>query len=224
MGRPTEEPKETVLPEIPDLYGACPRLTDEQVGLLTGRGHRLAVRSDQLPIGEGEPCERFFVVHSGSIAIIERHGTAEEHVLSVHGPVRHIGGLELLQWQVAFHTAWAREDGEVRSAPVDRLRGLVAGGPLLGALILRAHPARRTALIGPGAGFRILGSRCSPDTLRLREFAARNRLPHHWLQGQVRSCTSLTTALPGAIAAGDVRRQAGRLRSRRGGDGRPSRP
>ena len=30
-------------------------------------------------------------------------------------------------------------------------------------------------LIGLGAGFRIVGSRYSPDTRRLREFAARNR-------------------------------------------------
>ncbi|WJY48764.1 MFS transporter [Streptomyces chengbuensis] len=193
MGRPTEEPKETALPEIPDLYGANPRLTDAQVGFLTGRAHGLAVRAGQLPIREGEPCERFFVVHSGSIAITERHGTAGEHVMNVHGPGRLLGELGLLQGQVAFHTAWAREDGEVRSVPVDRSRGLVAGDPILDSFILRAYPARRTALIGSGAGFRILGSRCSPDTLRLREFAARNRLPHRWLQGQVRSCMSLTT-------------------------------
>ena len=36
-------------------------------------------------------------------------------------------------------------------------------------------------LIGLGAGFRIIGSRYSPDTRRLREFAARNRLPHRWI-------------------------------------------
>ena len=36
-------------------------------------------------------------------------------------------------------------------------------------------------LIELGAGFRIVGSRYSPDTRRLREFAARNRLPHRWI-------------------------------------------
>ena len=36
-------------------------------------------------------------------------------------------------------------------------------------------------LIGLGAGFQIVGSRFSPDTRRLREFAARNRLPHRWI-------------------------------------------
>jgi thioredoxin reductase (NADPH) len=36
-------------------------------------------------------------------------------------------------------------------------------------------------LIGLGTGFRIIGSRFSPDSRRLREFAARNRLPHRWI-------------------------------------------
>ena len=36
-------------------------------------------------------------------------------------------------------------------------------------------------LIGLGAGFTIIGSRFSPDTRRLREFCARNRLPHRWI-------------------------------------------
>jgi hypothetical protein len=40
---------------------------------------------------------------------------------------------------------------------------------------------RRSMLLELGAGFRIIGSRYSPDTRRLREFAARNRLPHRWI-------------------------------------------
>jgi thioredoxin reductase (NADPH) len=36
-------------------------------------------------------------------------------------------------------------------------------------------------LVELGAGFRIIGSRYSPDTRRLREFAVRNRLPHRWI-------------------------------------------
>ena len=36
-------------------------------------------------------------------------------------------------------------------------------------------------MIGLGTGFKIVGSRYSPDTRRLREFAVRNRLPHRWI-------------------------------------------
>jgi hypothetical protein len=48
-------------------------------------------------------------------------------------------------------------------------------------VILRAFLARRSVLIGLGTGLRIIGSRYSLDTRRLGEFAARNRLPHRWI-------------------------------------------
>jgi thioredoxin reductase (NADPH) len=65
--------------------------------------------------------------------------------------------------------------------PVERLRELVARDPGLGDLILRAYLVRRSILIGLGVGLRIVGSRYSPDARRLRDFAARNRLPYRWL-------------------------------------------
>src|SRR5437879_2204046 len=48
-------------------------------------------------------------------------------------------------------------------------------------MVLRAYLIRRSLLIELGAGLRIVGSRFSPDTRRLRDFAARNRLPHQWI-------------------------------------------
>jgi thioredoxin reductase (NADPH) len=73
------------------------------------------------------------------------------------------------------------EAGEALVVPADRLRELVAEDPALGDLILRACLIRRSILIGLGAGLRIIGSRYSPDTRRLRDFAARNRIPARWL-------------------------------------------
>lgn len=70
---------------------------------------------------------------------------------------------------------------EILAVPVERQRTLIGRDPVLGDLILRACLGRRYLLIGLGAGFRILGSCYSQDTRRLREFAARNRLPHRWL-------------------------------------------
>jgi thioredoxin reductase (NADPH) len=64
---------------------------------------------------------------------------------------------------------------------VECLRQLVTQDTALGDLILRAYLIRRELLIGLGVGFRIVGSHFSPDARRLREFAARNRLPHRWI-------------------------------------------
>jgi len=81
----------------------------------------------------------------------------------------------------AFFTAVVREPGKVLVIEVDRVRALISQDPALGDLLLRAYFMRRELLIGLGAGFRIIGSRFSPAPRRLREFVARNRLPHRWV-------------------------------------------
>src|ERR687897_513904 len=49
-------------------------------------------------------------------------------------------------------------------------------------IILKTFLARRSYLMRTGVGLRIVGSRHSEDATRLREFAARNRLPHVWIE------------------------------------------
>jgi thioredoxin reductase (NADPH) len=48
-------------------------------------------------------------------------------------------------------------------------------------LILQTLFRRRDLLVGIHSGVWIVGSRHSPDTHRLREFAARNRIAHRWI-------------------------------------------
>ncbi|MFF4958848.1 FAD-dependent oxidoreductase [Streptomyces sp. NPDC001222] len=167
--------------ESPDVYGAYPRLSDDQIARLAERGRRRAVESDEVLIREGERCETFYVVLTGSVAIVEDYGTPDEHLLRVHGPGRFIGELGLLHGQVAFYTAVVRDPGEVLVLSMDQLRDLVTRDSTIGDLVLRACLGRRALLVGQGAGFRIIGSRYSADTRRLREFASRNRLPHRWI-------------------------------------------
>src|SRR5439155_26841052 len=62
----------------------------------------------------------------------------------------------------------------------ERLRQIVAEDKTLSDLILGAFIARRSILIDVGTGIKLIGSRFSPDSRRLREFLARNRMPHQW--------------------------------------------
>ncbi|MFF9373167.1 FAD-dependent oxidoreductase [Streptomyces griseoluteus] len=167
--------------ESPDIYGAYPRLTQEQIARLEEHGERRSTSADDVLIREGERCDTFIVVLEGSVAVVEDYGTPEEHLLRVHGPGRFIGELGLLHDQVAFYTAVVREPGEVLVVSLDELRHLVSQDSALADVVLRACLGRRALLVGQGAGFRIIGSRYSPDTRRLREFAIRNRLPHRWI-------------------------------------------
>lgn len=169
--------------ETPDELGAFPRLTDDQVATLEAGGSRRTVRAGDVLIREGEPSKDFFVILSGKVAIIDEGGEekSDRRILRVHGTGRFLGELGLLEGQVAFFTAEVIEDGEILVVPAERVRELVAHDLVLSDLILRAYLVRRHLLIGLGSGFRIIGSCYSPDTLRLREFAMRNRLPHRWI-------------------------------------------
>jgi thioredoxin reductase (NADPH) len=167
-------------PETPDLNGAFPRLSDEQIGLLSKYGKRRPTKPGEVLFREGDEHYDFFVVLDGKVAVVAGYG-GDERLIAVHGPGRFLGELGLLIGQAALFTAVVREPGEVLAVPVEKLRELLSQESVLGDLILRSYLLRREMLIGLGAGFTIVGSRYSPDTRRLREFCARNRLPHRWI-------------------------------------------
>jgi thioredoxin reductase (NADPH) len=169
------------LVETEDTSGAFPRLGEGQIRALEAHGERRRVRRGDVLFREGDQRYDFFVILEGKAAIVEGYGSGHERVIGVHGRGRFLGELNLLTGQAAFLTAVMVEDGEVLAVPPERLRTIVTEDSILGDLILRAFLLRRSVLIGLGTGFRIIGSRYSPDTRRIREFAARNRLPHHWI-------------------------------------------
>jgi thioredoxin reductase (NADPH) len=170
----------TTLTESPDPDGAFPRLSEEQIADLSSVGTRQRVRDADILYREGDGNGGFFVILAGKVAVVEESEEGER-VVGVHGPRRFLGELGLITGQAVFTTAIVREAGEVLVVSPECLRDIVTQDVVLGDLILRALIMRRALLIGLGVGFRIVGSRYSPDTRRLREFAIRNRLPHHWV-------------------------------------------
>src|ERR1700694_5370342 len=113
------------LSETPDLYGAFPRLSNEQIEALAAYGERRRTQPGEVLFREGDPESDFFVVLDGKVAIVEGFGE-DERVISVHGPGRFLGELNLLTGQAVFVTGVVREAGEVLVVPVERLRALLA--------------------------------------------------------------------------------------------------
>jgi thioredoxin reductase (NADPH) len=179
---PSDRPSEPPQPvETPDLYGGFPRLEPARIEVLATRGFRRATQAGEVLIREGEPDPAFFVVLHGMVEVVEGYQTPEQRVVRVHGPGRFLGELGLLTGQASFFTSVVAVPGEVLEIPIPEIRALVTQDTAFGDEILRAYLIRRSLAIGVGAGFRIVGSRYSPDTARLREFAARSRLPHRVL-------------------------------------------
>jgi thioredoxin reductase (NADPH) len=167
--------------ETPDLQGAYPRLSDAQIAALAAHGDRRDTQPGEILFREGDRDCDFYVVLAGHVASVEGQGTRQEHIIGVHGRGRFLGELSLLTGERSFYSALALDAGEVLAVPVARLRELIAHDPAFGDLILRACLLRRSILIGLGVGLRVIGSRYSPDTRRVRDFAARNRIPVRWL-------------------------------------------
>ena len=167
-------------PETPDVSGAYPRLTDEQVMMLSRFGTRRRVPKGAALFYEGDRDCDFFVILDGLVSVVQPTDR-EPQLVAVHGPGRFLGDLSLLTGQTLYVTAIAEEDVEVLAVSVERLKEAVAEDPGLGDLILRAFIVRRSLHAAIGAGFRIVGSRFSSDSRRIRDFASRNRIPHRWV-------------------------------------------
>jgi thioredoxin reductase (NADPH) len=176
----TTEPLGAGMAEPIDRNGAFPRLTEEQRERLRAVGDMRAVESGEVLFREGDAGYDFFAVESGAIAMVEGYGR-ENRVIAVHGRHRFLGEINLLTGSPAYLTAVVRDDGELIHVPAAGLRSLLAEDEELSNLLLRAFMSRRSILIDIGAGVKVIGSRFSQDTRRVRTFLARNRMPYHWM-------------------------------------------
>jgi thioredoxin reductase (NADPH) len=168
------------LEETVDRDGAFPRLDADQRARFRELGRVRAVEPGEVLFKAGDRGRDFFVIESGVVTVVQGLGE-ENRVIGVQGEHRFLGELGLLIGQRLYLSAVVRDRGEVIQVPVERLREIVADDKTLSDVILGAFIARRSILIGVGTGIKLIGSRFAPDTRRLREFLARNRMPHQWI-------------------------------------------
>jgi thioredoxin reductase (NADPH) len=181
---PSSSPPTDTSPEFEetrDRQGAFPRLGDDVIAALEDYGTRRQTRSGDVLFAAGDPSYDFFVVLAGKVAVIQNAGCDDETTIGVHGEGRFLGELNLLTGEAVYLTARVIDAGEVLQVPRKRLFELLERESSVAETILHAYLARRALLIGLGAGPRVIGSRFSPDTRRLRVFLARNRFPHGFL-------------------------------------------
>src|SRR6202048_3656432 len=166
---------------MPDDAVAFPTLGDSELAVLEALGSRRSVAVGEYLYREGDATYDFYVILSGAAEIVVR-SESEERIITRQGPGRFLGELNLLTGQRVYLSARVVEPGEVIVVPRAALPHLTAPAPILGDTILAPFLARRSALLsGASAAIRVVGSRFSPESLRVREFLARNRIPHEWL-------------------------------------------
>lgn len=158
-----------------------PELDDSEIAQLASLGARRSVSAGEYLYRAGDSGYDFYVVLAGSVEVV-LDVDGEERVIITHGPRRFLGELNLLTGLRVFVSARVAEDGEVLAVPADELRRVLATQEHMSDKILATFMARRNELMtGAGPATRVVGSRFSPEVLKIREFLARTRIPHEWL-------------------------------------------
>jgi thioredoxin reductase (NADPH) len=157
-----------------------PVLDAEQLALLSRYGQQRPTTAGQVLFREGDQAYDFTVVLSGAVTVVD-HDAGVERELATLGPGRFVAELQVLTGERVFATAVVTEPGSVLMVPTDRLQEVIAEDQGLSDLIVQTMLRRRQWLVQHRAGLQIVASQSSPDGRRLREFAARNRLPHVWV-------------------------------------------
>jgi len=170
-------PEPLRLTESPNVDGAFPRLDERRLTQLQAVGQPRPVQAGDVLYHAGDITSDFLVIEHGLVVVRDE----DDRVVGVHGPGRFLGELSLLTGGPSLVSAVVAEAGTVLAVPVGKVHDLVAHDPDFGDMILRACLQRRSVLIGLGTGPRILGSRFSADTRRLRDFVSRNRIPHRFI-------------------------------------------
>ncbi len=162
---------------------AFPVLNAEQIAQLA---NCTAVTPRQCRDGEtlvsvGDRIFKFFIVKSGEIEILDYSGDAPK-TIAIHHKGEFTGDISHLTGTPAIFTAIARGNCEVFEISGEALRHVLNQCPGLSDIILQAFIARRQLLReSPNfIGLRVIGSRYSPDTFRVRDFLSRNRVLFTW--------------------------------------------
>lgn len=184
LSPPARLPAVDGLSETADLSGASPRLDDRQLAVLRRAGRRRSTTAGEVLVRGGAGEWDFVVVLEGTVAVVEDpepDDGGEQHVVSVVGPGRFLGGLNMLAGQRAVRSVVVAEPGVVVTLTLRRLREVMAADRELADLIMRAFLLRRAMLIGRASALRVVGDPQWPASARLRQLMDEHGLAHEWL-------------------------------------------
>jgi thioredoxin reductase (NADPH) len=163
---------------------AFPVLDESQIGQVASCTAVLPKRykDGETLIAFGERDFKFLIVKSGEIEIIDSFGD-KPRTLAIHRKGNFTGDISHLTGRPFMFTAVARGDCEVYEISGASLREVLNQCPGLSDIILQAFIARRQLIReSPDfTGLRVIGSRYSPDTFRIRDFLAKNRMLFTWV-------------------------------------------
>jgi thioredoxin reductase (NADPH) len=161
---------------------AFPRLTDEQIAIVAKTARLKRFEDGHVLFKCGETAMKFYVVKSGEVEILD-HTSGQPRTVTIHRPGEFTGDISHLTGNPAIVSGVCRGDCEVYEICQEALHDLLQESPRLSDVLLQAFIARRQLLEeSPDfVGLRVIGSRYSRDTWRIRDFLTRNHVPFTFL-------------------------------------------
>lgn len=203
------DPQRIPFRSFPELSGAMPMLSPEQIERLGSFGTALDVETGDTLFRAGEPTVALFLLDTASAAVLRPATlTRPEELIIEFGPGHFVGEFTLLTGQNQYLTATVTAPGRVHRVDLAGFRQAMGQDPALSDVLLRALLTRRERLRdGPARDtLQIVGTELSAAGLALRTYAARQMLPHRWLDvadpaaAEVLSAARLTPAeLPAVV-------------------------
>jgi thioredoxin reductase (NADPH) len=173
--------RELILGSPEQIEARFPKLDDSQIAGLAGFGQERNAQAHEVFLERGDLHHGIFVVLSGRVEVL-RVSAEGETVLHVLDRGEFTGDVNLLSGRGTLIRAKALEPSTLLEIDRANLRHIMQTDAALGQIFLNAFVLRRVFLISNSVGDAVLvGSNHSSDTLRLREFLARNGQPHAYL-------------------------------------------
>jgi thioredoxin reductase (NADPH) len=158
---------------------AFPKLNDHDLTLLRPLCEIVTFSDGQTIFHAGEADLDLFVVERGGIEILN---PADNNKLIVtHGPGQFSGDIDLLTHRPVIVTGVACGQTKLLRIQNSRLQEVLSKVPHLAEILLKAIQERRRLLSATGViGLKIVGPGKCRETMRVREFLAKNFVPFTW--------------------------------------------
>ena len=154
-----------------------PTLTSAQIGRIASHGHARSAKAGDVLLEQGDKNIPIFVVISGELETVRPSG-AHETLIARVPPGQFTGEVNTLSGRRALNRIRARVASEVIEVSRENVLALVQTDGELSQIVMRAFILRRAELFAQGLGdVTVVGSSHSADTLRIKEFLARNAHP-----------------------------------------------
>ena len=152
-------------------------LSDDQIEMLRGCGEEREMEAGEYLFRSGEDVDYFQVILEGEVSIFDPYD--EDGHDGFAGSSALIGEIGQLTGQKALLSCQVTESGRVLEICRDGLMDAIANIPEIADNIITSFRARRDVLMVTATGILIIvGEEKSSEVQRIRQFAARSRIPY----------------------------------------------